>query len=157
MLIGGEGGYIITRPIDPTIIENKDVINEIRKLFPVDDKGEGIFYMYELTDDKNSGIRIHITAKYFWLRSSEFKRSMSFPATNHSGLSKEDVIQFWNIIPFLEEYGWEFDKKEDWIALARPGDQIVASYDYPLPENRALFIELLKKVYTVPMTKRALS
>ena len=153
----GATGYPILRsyPIDPNIIENKDVINEIRKLFPVDDKGEGQYYMYLLTDAKHGNIAINIVANYIMLRMSGIKRCISLPANKYSGLSRKSVELFWDLIPIIEEHGWKFVKKEDW-GMDDEG-RLTATYDYPLPENRALFIELLKKVYTLPMTKRALA
>ena len=150
----GATGYPISYPVDPNIIENKNAINEIRKLFPVDDEGEGQYYMFLITDEKHGAIAIGIAANYVMLRMSNTKRCISLPATKYSGLTRKSVEQFWNLIPIIEEHGWEFEKKEDWgtDVEGRP----TASYDYPLPENRSLFVELLKKVYTMPLTKRAI-
>ena len=156
----GATGYpiLISYPIDPNIIENKDVINEIRKLFPVDDKDEGQYYMYLLTDVKHGNIAINIAANYIMLRMSNTKRCLSLPATRYSGLSRKSVELFWDLISLLEEYGWKFDQKENWGDWGTDDEgRPTATYDYPLPENRAKFIQLLKKVYTMPMTKRALA
>ena len=73
------------------------------------------------------------------------------PPNDFSGLKRKDIVRLLDTISCLEKYGWIIDKVKEQM-----NKYPNAIYGYPLLENRAKFIQLLKKVYTMPMTKRAL-
>tara|TARA_R110002049_G_scaffold1641_4_gene12485 strand:+ start:10736 stop:11194 length:459 start_codon:yes stop_codon:yes gene_type:complete len=149
----GGGGYVIQMPIDPSIIIDYGAAKALVDMFPreIDDNlrihclmmNDGIYIA-------TSRCRQHL---WFGIKTNEkYRKTHVSVPLGAQGLNKDEVETLLAISKCLEIYGWTYDEDvcKDW-------EKETVSCDYPLPENRAEFIELLKKVYTLPMTKRALT
>ena len=150
---------------DPSIIIDYDAIKAILTMFPdegVEDDYDSRKHMLMIKNEKEIIIRRNkdqmIFNIYYVVHDDTLHDAyieaiyLHMPPRPNVKLTKEDVEQFIPIVSQLEKDGWTYDAKE----RGRSSDNQTTSYDYPLPKNRALFIELLKKVYTLPMTKKAL-
>ena len=148
----GACGWFMSRPIDTSITIDENAIAEIKTLFPYNDESFDEKY-YVLMDNNLYGITtldFREDGNVIALDGDDHNL-ICMPPSDFSGLTRKDIVRFWDTISLLEKYGWIIDRVEEQM-----NKYPNAIYGYPLPENRARFIRLLKKVYTVPMTKRAI-
>ena len=147
----GACGWLMSRSIDTSIIIDENAIAEIKTLFPYNDESFDEKY-YVLMQNEHGFIMLDFrdNGNVIALDGDGYNQIL-MPPNDFSGLKRKDIVRLLDTISRLEKYGWIIDRVEEQM-----NKYPNAIYGYPLPENRAKFIQLLKKVYTMPMTKRAL-
>ena len=69
------------------------------------------------------------------------------PPNKYYGLNKQSIEAMWETTKMLEEEGWHYDQKLRYI----PSIHYV--YDFPEPVDRPRLIDLLRQLFTFPLTK----
>ena len=154
---GGACGYLLWYDVDPGISVDHDAIDEINKMFKPqitykNNNRFNCFILYAKGDN-----RITVTYEYefdnfriyYSLRAPEYNHlfKISIPP-NRFGLTKNEVESYWEMLDFLEKEGSMYDKQHG-------DDDMYARYvyDFPPPEKRQKLLDLLKKVYSMSLTK----
>lgn len=152
----GSCNSLIWRDVDPGISVDYDAIDEINKMFKPqiiynDNNRFNCFTLYAKGNN-----RITITYEdefdnfriYYSLHAPEDNSLfMIYIPPNKNGLTKNEVESYWEMLDFLEKEGYTYDKKHDDAMYAH------YVYDFPPPEERQKLLDLLKKVYSMSLTK----
>ena len=138
---------------DPNIIVNYDAIREINDIFktynPV--KPNLSFNAFVLYAMDSSYIDITYECEFdnifkFFYKHTTFVCTIKIPPSR-LGVSKNEIEILWEGLELLEKEGWHYDKKFEDFHYSR------YVCDFPPPEERQKLIDLLKKVYSFPLTK----
>lgn len=138
---------------DPNIIVNYDAIREINDIFktynPV--KSNRSFNTFVLYAMNGLYIQIRYECEFdniftFFYQHPSFTYIIKVPSSR-VGVLKNEIEILWEGLELLEKEGWQYDKIFEDSYYGR------YVYDFPPPEERQKLIDLLKKVYSFPLTK----
>lgn len=147
--------------VDPGIKIDVKSIQSILEMFPQETCGN-MHYHYTLMHQNKKCIRLYnyqgtieIYEEIIEADESPTKYTINVtlcaPSLIIQGLTSKDVDNLWIFITLLEKDGWTYEQE-----IQNDNEDCYFKHHHPPVEYRPKFIDLLKKVYTIPMTKRAI-